>query len=263
MQNISHIPHTLAQSLSPITIICGHYGVGKTNFTLNLALDIAKSADVCVIDLDIVNPYFRTSEYSDALNEHHIKTVTPVMANSSLDSPSLSAQIDGAIAWAQTNSESTNCSAAKKENPPRIAIMDVGGDDVGAKALGRYAQHIKNAGDYSLIYVINAYRSQTQSVQESLEIMREIEHACNLRVNGVVNNSHLKGETTLDTVLDATDFGVDFAKAAGVPLLAQTCPARLFGELSEKLQTSANNEPQHKNDINFFPSEMLVKTPWE
>ena len=262
--NTANIPEKLTQAMRPITLVCGHYGVGKTNFTLNLALAAAAHAEVCVVDLDIVNPYFRSSEYAGALEASGVKTVSPVMAGSSLDSPSLSAQVDGAIAWA--------C-----KNDARVAVFDVGGDDVGATALGRYSQHIKSAGEYALIYVVNAYRSQTQTVAEAIEIMHEIESACKLQVTGIVNNSHLRGETTLQTVLDAQVFGEECASAAGVPLLAQTAPAHLYAELTEKTHvcapgasniertSSAQNSSKNANVTctNFFANEMLVKTPWE
>ena len=303
--------------MRPITLVCGHYGVGKTNFTLNLALAAAAHAEVCVVDLDIVNPYFRSSEYAGALEASGVKTVSPVMAGSSLDSPSLSAQVDGAIAWARefddaclpsrnecnfsTNQAShiggvgrrgpkrplhppnagletqTNNNQDREGAQARVAVFDVGGDDVGATALGRYSQHIKSAGEYALIYVVNAYRSQTQTVAEAIEIMHEIESACKLQVTGIVNNSHLRGETTLQTVLDAQVFGEECASAAGVPLLAQTAPAHLYAELTEKTHvcapgasniertSSAQNSSKNANVTctNFFANEMLVKTPWE
>ena len=284
--NVLGIPSTLANALRSLTLVCGHYGVGKTNFVLNLALALStrENTNVCTVDLDIVNPYFRTSEYSALLERAGIRIVSPVMANSSLDSPSLSAEVDGVIDWAISSSTAKNSTdevsavANSEELPKRIALFDIGGDDAGATALGRYSQHIKkfdnqadnqtnnqnNSTDstyannsYSLIYVVNAYRNLTQVPTEALEIMREIETASGLHVTGIINNSHLRDETTLDTILQAEQFGIDCAKLAGIPLLAQTVPANICSSVS-----SAPEQYQHAPQ-KYFPVKKLVKTPWE
>lgn len=230
---------SLREALAPLTVITGHYGVGKTNFALNLVLDLARAGrEVCLVDLDIVNPYFRSSEYRDLLEPAGIRLVAPVMANSSLDTPSLSAAVDGVIDWAQCG-----------EN--RIAVIDVGGDDAGATALGRYAERISKT-TYALIYVVNAYRNLTQDVEDALEILGEIELKSGLHVTAVVNNSHLRTETRVETVVDASSFGFDVAKAAGVPLAAQTTPKQFLDALGKVISPEKT-----------YPVEMLVKTPWE
>ena len=73
---------------SRVTVICGHYGCGKTNLALNLALEAAaKGEKVTVADLDIVNPYFRSSEYGGLLEEHGVRLIAPVFAGTTLDTP--------------------------------------------------------------------------------------------------------------------------------------------------------------------------------
>ena len=294
--NILSIPNALGGALRPLTLVCGHYGVGKTNFVLNLALTLSKreNTSVCTVDLDIVNPYFRTSEYSAVLNDAGVRVVSPVMANSSLDSPSLSAEVDGVIDWAMSGSTAKNSidkvSAVtdSKEIPTRIALFDIGGDDAGATALGRYSQHVKDLDialkaknsnnspntcnqnnpdsehpTYSLIYVVNAYRNLTQTPAEALEIMREIERASGLRVTGIVNNSHLRDETTANTILQAEQFGIDCAKAAGVPLLTQTAPANICSNISDIANTADAPEKCHRDPQKYFTVKKIVKTPWE
>ncbi len=105
----------------PITVICGHYGCGKTNLALNLAVEAAATGRRSVIvDMDIVNPYFRSSEYRTFLERHGVQLIAPVFANTTLDTPVLPPEI-----YSIFNMENTDM------------FIDAGGDDVGATALGR------------------------------------------------------------------------------------------------------------------------------
>lgn len=236
-------PSALLQALRQVTLITGHYGVGKTNFALNLALDLAKSGrEVRVVDLDVVNPYFRSSEYSAILNDAGIQLVAPVMANSSLDTPSLGAAVDGSFAWA-------------REDGNRILLIDVGGDDAGATALGRYSDKIK-AGDYAMLYVVNAYRNLTQDPSEAVEILEEIKAASKLEATGIVNNSHMHRETTSDIVSIAKDYGHDVAWISNVPLVAQTASNLAVDGNDAEFMRARNTEET-------YPVKILVTTPWE
>ena len=229
----------LRNALAPVTVITGHYGVGKTNLTLNLALDLAREGlDVRVVDLDIVNPYFRSSEYAEMLAAEGIGLVAPVMARSSLDTPSLSPAVDGTLEWARVE-------------PGRIVLVDVGGDDAGATALGRYTSLVE-AGPYAMLYVVNALRNLTQDPAEAVRVLREIEEASRLRATAVVNNSHLKLETELSTIESSAAFGRAVADALELPLVAQTAPDWCVGGL----ESAASAE-------NGYSVRMLVKTPWE
>ena len=233
------VPEALKQSIEPITVVTGHYGVGKTNLVLNMALDLAEEGlQVRVIDLDIVNPYFRSSEYQALLGNRGVSVVTPVMANSSLDTPSLSAAVDGTLEWA-------------RQEKGRVVLVDVGGDDAGATALGRYADRV-SAGPYALVYVVNAYRNLTQSPEEATAILREIEAASHLQATAVVNNSHLRTETTADTLAAAQPFGAAVAQQLALPLVARTTP----------IWCTAGIDTGKENGVNY-PIQMLVKTPWE
>ena len=228
------LPKSLQEAVKPVTIVTGHYGVGKTNLTLNMARDLAAAGfEVRVADLDIVNPYFRSSEYGALLEEAGVSLVAPVMANSSLDTPSLSAAIEGSIEW------------AREDN--RILLIDVGGDDAGATALGRYT-HLIDAERSTMVYVINAYRNLTQDPAEAVEILKEIEFTARMKAQAIVNNSHLHNETDVSVVEGAQAFGEQVAEAAGIPLVAQTAPAALADKA---------------NITNCYPVQKLVKTPWE
>lgn len=133
------------------TIIYGHYGCGKTNLSLNLALMLAREGNpVTLVDLDIVNPYFRSSDYKGLFEGLDVEVVSPQFAGTNLDLPSLPAEIYSVFNQAG-----------------RYVIMDIGGDDAGAYALGRFAGQIESLADYEAYYVVNKYRALTQSPQEA------------------------------------------------------------------------------------------------
>ncbi len=190
----------------PITVICGHYGCGKTNLALNLALEAAGSGPVTLVDLDIVNPYFRSSDYGELLKNKGVRLIAPVFAGTTLDTPTLPPEIQSIFA----------------PGAGRV-IIDSGGDDAGATALGGLSHGLKRSG-YELIYVINRYRALSQSPQECAELLREIEGAARLRATGIVNNSHLGVETELWHVLESLDFARAAAELTGLPLLYSTVP---------------------------------------
>ncbi len=182
-------------------IITGHYGSGKTNIAVNLAVEYAEKGErVCVIDLDIVNPYFRTADFGALFEEKGIYLVAPQYANTNLDIPSLGFDM-----------------AALLRGYDRV-VVDVGGDDAGAIALGQYATILKNFG-YEMLYVVNSYRFLTSTPEESLELLRDIELVSSLKATGVVNSSNLGLETTAEDILGSMDYAEGCAKAAGLPLV--------------------------------------------
>lgn len=190
-----------------ITIICGHYGCGKTNLALNLALEAADSGGpVTLADLDIVNPYFRSCEYRGLLEEKNIRLIAPVFAGTTLDTPTLSPALYSLFA----------------PGAGRVFI-DAGGDDAGVTALGGLHAQLEQAG-YEMIYVVNRYRALSQTPEEAAGLLREIESACRLTATGMVNNSHLGVETVADDLITALDFAQKAAELTGLPLLYSTAP---------------------------------------
>ena len=183
--------------LAPVTVVVGHYGAGKTTFALNLALDAAAAGcAVTLADMDVVNPYFRSSEYAELLEGRGVRLIAPVFARAgtSLDVPSLTGEvvpaIQAAYAW-QRASDGGERPAA----PRPVVIVDAGGDDVGATALARFAAALA-AGPGEVLYVANAYRNLTRKAAEAVAVLREIEARASVPVAAVVGNSHLQGETT-------------------------------------------------------------------
>ena len=167
-----------------ITLFAGHYGSGKTNIAVNYAKFIRNQGfDVDIIDLDIVNPYFRTKDSEDDLKKYGIGLVSSEYANTNLDAPALPKEIYGEIA----------------EKSKKL-VIDVGGDDRGAVALGRFAPDILAENDYEMLFVVNFYRPLTKTAEEAAEIMREIELAGHIPFTGIVHNSNIGDETSLSDV---------------------------------------------------------------
>ncbi len=182
-------------------IITGHYGSGKTNIAVNLAADYADRGEkVCVIDLDIVNPYFRTADFGTLFEDKGIYLVAPQYANTNLDIPSLGFDM-----------------AALLRGYDRV-VVDVGGDDAGAIALGQYATILKNFG-YEMLYVVNKYRYLTSTAEETVELLRDIELVSSLKATGVVNSSNLGLTTTAQDILGSVEYAEECAKAAELPLV--------------------------------------------
>ena len=189
-----------------LTLFAGHYGSGKTNIAVNYALKLAaEGKQVCIADLDIVNPYFRTKDSAKELEAAGVHLISPQFANSNVDLPALPAE-----AYRLVTDRST------------YGIMDIGGDDRGAYALGRYVPGILEENNYRMIFVANASRPLTRTPEDALEVMREIEAACGLRFTDLINNTNLGDLTTPETVLAAQGYMEELSKLSGLPIFATT-----------------------------------------
>lgn len=192
-----------------ITIITGHYGSGKSNISTNLALELAaEGKKVTVVDMDIVNPYFRTADFAQLFADNGVELICPTYANTNLDIPALSFDIERIAASGG------------------YLIVDVGGDDAGAIALGRFAEALNDYGDdLDMFYVINRYRYMTRTPEEALELMYEIEAAARIKHTGIINNSNLGNETTYETVESSLEYGEKLSEAAKLPIVFSTVPS--------------------------------------
>ena len=200
-----------------LTLFAGHYGSGKTNIAVNYAFKLAEEGkQVCIADLDIVNPYFRTKDSEKELAEAGIRLVSPKFANSNVDLPALPAE-----SYRLVQDKST------------YGIIDIGGDDRGAYALGRYADAIKAENNYRMAFVVNCYRPLTSTVEDTVEIMREIESACGLKFTCIVNNSNLGEETVAETLLASLDFVKKLSEATGLELWMHTAVTEVADKLPQ------------------------------
>ena len=202
-----------------LTLFAGHYGSGKTNIAVNYALLLAgEGKKVCIADLDIVNPYFRTKDSQKELEAAGIDLISPQYANSNVDLPALPA-----------------ASYRLVQDKSSYGIMDIGGDDRGAYALGRFVPSILEENDYRMVFVANASRPLTRTAEDAMEVMREIEAACGLKFTDLINNTNLGSETTADTVLAAQGYMQELSRLSGLPIFATTATAEVAAELDGKL----------------------------
>jgi len=203
-----------------LTLFAGHYGSGKTNIAVNYALSLVRNGKpVCIADLDIVNPYFRTADSARELEDAGITLVRPQYANSNVDLPALPPESYRLVRDRKT-----------------FGVMDIGGDDRGAYALGRFAPFIREENNYRMAFVVNFCRPLTQTAEDALEVMREIEAACGLKFTCIVNNTNLGSETDPEILSDSLEPLDALSRLSGLPVWFHTARADLVPVLGPDIQ---------------------------
>ena len=216
-----------------ISIVTGHYGTGKTEFSVNLALALAaEGASVMLADLDIVNPYFRSRERRSLLEEAGVRLISSSQACSDADVPSLPAEL-----------------LAILENRDIRGVLDIGGDPVGARVLARFQPKIVQE-DYQLIYVLNANRPEVRTAEAAVRYLRGIEATTGLTCTGIVNNTHLCGETTEEEIRKGAALAAEVSRETGIPVLCHVAEEKFIPSLSDLSET-------------VFPITIQMKKPWE
>jgi hypothetical protein len=206
--------------LNRITVLAGHYGSGKTTVAANLAIELKRSAarsSVTLCDLDIVNPYFRSIDHREALESAGVKLISSDLAGTGVESPGFPAE-----------------AAAVFDDLSLNAVIDVGGDDRGALALGRYYQGFSDA---SVLLVINKYRPLSANAKDACAICREIETAGRFKFTGIINNSNLGATTAACDVLDSLSYADEISKRLDLPISALS----VMRCLQNELQNAAEN----------------------
>ena len=222
-----------SRSVKRITIFSGHYGSGKTNVAVNYALWLKTIKDnVAIADLDIVNPYFRTKDSMQVLKDNGVDLISSEFANSNVDVPALPAETYGVL-----------------QNKDIHAVIDAGGDDRGALALGRYSDGILEDGDYELLFVINKYRPLTRTADMTLEIMAEIERACHMKFTAIVNDSNIGDDTREEDVLSSVAYANEVSEKSGIPVKMTTVKSDLYDNLKDKID-------------NLVPIKLFVRQSW-
>ncbi|MBQ6707002.1 MAG: hypothetical protein IJN07_05815 [Clostridia bacterium] len=199
-----------------VTLFAGHYGSGKTNLAVNFALRLKEEGHpVKIADLDIVNPYFRTKDSAKRLQAAGIELISPAFANTNVDLPALPAQVYSLV-----------------ERRDSFAVLDIGGDDRGAYALGRYRDQLLKEQDFEMVFVVNFYRPLTRSVDEAIDVMREIEGACGMPFTAIINNSNIGNDTTPQTVAATFDKAAELSEKTGLPVIFTSGTQRVLSGLS-------------------------------
>lgn len=203
-----------------ITLLCGHYGSGKTNVAINMAYKLRESYEkVAIADLDIVNPYFRTKDSAKDLENKGIRLICSEYAGTNVDIPALPQDM-----------------YSLTDDKELMAVIDVGGDDRGALALGRLSDSIKEENNFDALLVINKFRPLTPDAKSTLEVMAEIEQACKIKLTGLVNNSNLGIETKADDVLGSADYANEVSRLTGLPVVCTAVDEKLYNELEGKIE---------------------------
>ncbi len=213
-----------------LTLLCGHYGTGKTNIAVNMAFDLKKKwGKTAIADLDIVNPYFRTKDSEKEFKDSGIRFICSKYANSNLDIPALPQDIYSIT-----------------DEKDQKVILDIGGDDRGAYVLGRIVPAIKEENDYEMLMVVNCYRPLTRTAAGTIEVMREIEKASSIKFTGIINNSNLGTETAPEDILRSSAYAEEVARLAGIPIIMTSVEESLYPYLEDKI-------------INLFPLKLQKK----
>lgn len=217
-----------------IRIIIGHYGSGKSEFAMNYVTKLRKKmkGKIALSDLDVVNVYFRTREKKELLKSLDIVPIYSSIDAPTLDLPAISAEIATPI-----NDKSYNY------------VIDVGGDNVGARVIGRF-NHLIEDDDYDMFCIVNGNREQTQTANQVLEHIRAIEKSSGLKVTGLVNNTHLIRSTTVDDILKGQELVREVSKLTNIPIKYVTCLENIVDELPKDLEGE------------IFPIKIYMREEW-
>ncbi len=220
----------MLEHLSSRVVLCGHYGSGKTNLGVNLALLAAGAGErVTVIDMDVVNPYFRSADFRELFQKEGIRLLAPIYANTNLDLPVLPPSVGTAIRGGEGR-----------------VILDLGGDDDGAVALGGFSADLEATG-YTMVYVVNSRRTLDPDPGEEAELLARVQAASRLKVTWLVNNTNLGPETTPEVIRDSAPYLEEVSRLTGVSVLGTAAEERFLPFLGEGPR---------------LPVQIYVKPPW-
>lgn len=217
-----------------ILIITGHFGSGKTEMSINLALKLREdNEEVAVVDLDIINTYFRIRDKDDLMNEKGIRTLSTGVKARAVDIPALDPAIDGVLL-----DESTR------------VIVDVGGNPSGARALARYRPTLEETG-YEQIFVINSNRPETKTPEQVIKFMEDTQATSGTQITGLFNTAHFLKHTTADDVIGGLKLAEAVSDQTGLPLLGTVCRSDLVDEVKART-----------NDLYILPIDLYFRDQW-
>ena len=216
-----------------IQIVTGHYGSGKTEYAVNLALHLAQQQEyVALADMDIVNPYFRSYEQAKRLEDAGIRVIV-TSCGGIADIPAINPEVMSIF-----------------QQEKWTGVLDIGGDPIGARVLARFA-HQLNPSDFDLLFVLNANRPETKDVESALQYMQGIEAECRQKVTGIVNNTHLCGETTAEEILKGARLAHELSERTSLPVIHHAVQRKFVEQVQDQL-----SEP-------VLPMNIYMKKPWE
>lgn len=251
-----------------IVTIVGHCGSGKSEISINLALLLASSTEeesrpdvsekldeevfdvdkkVYIADLDIVNPYFRSREKADFLIEKNIGLIMSAEDFPGVDLPYMPGNMSMIF-----------------DNENIKAVIDAGGDPAGARVLARYAGELKR-GDYPVYCVVNGNRPLTKKPEEVIKYIGDIEGASDLRITGLINNTHLLGSTELEDIYEGASLVKEISERTGLPIVGHAVEKRFIEEIEDTNERIINGEKVPKRVLiaPIIPIEIFLNKPWE
>lgn len=220
-----------------INFFVGNYGSGKTEIAINTALRLKQQfSDVILADIDIVNPYFRSSEHKAFLEEEGIKVLMPQFANTNVDLPTLPPEIYSVFIG------------------DAHAILDCGGDPAGATALGALKKHIeKVADDMEVYFVLNACRPRQETLEQTIEMIKVIEHVSRLKVTSIINNTNIANETTVTELKKGQAIALAASEMLNIPV-SYVCGKK------DVLEEYARIDPGSKDKL--FAIDIFMRPYW-
>jgi hypothetical protein len=217
-----------------INIFTGHFGSGKTEVAVNYALQLSKIfTNTAIVDFDIVNPYFRTADVREELEQNGLRVITPPYANTNVDVPALPAEINSLF-----------------DRKEYRAVFDVGGDDIGAKAISRYREEILG-DDWEIFFVINTKRPMTDTPGKIEAIIHEVEDSSRLKITSLVNNTNLLENTMLEDIIEGHNLIERVSKKLDIPIAFVSGFDNVISKLKDK------------TDMELLFMKKLIKLPWE
>lgn len=194
-----------------VTIVSGHYGSGKTTFSINYGLLLRENTDklIYIADLDIVNPYFRSRDHIDFLSKNNIKVIGSYLNQSGADLPAVSADVFTVF-----------------ENKSILGIVDLGGNAVGTLVFANFRENVDEK-ETDLFFILNANRKETSSVEDARGHLLSIETSLNMKVTAIVNNTHLMGDTSLEDIEKGEYISQKLSEEASIAV-KYTCVSRDF-----------------------------------
>ncbi|MEG0919244.1 MAG: ATP-binding protein [Anaerovoracaceae bacterium] len=223
-----------------VTLITGHYGSGKTEFSMNLTVDLKEKNDkVAIIDLDIANPYFRSRERQKQLQELGVT----IEFNSfgydiTEDLPALAATIKTPL-----------------ENKDYTVVVDVGGDDSGARVLNQFGKYF-GKDDSEMLFVCNANRPETDTLEGAIHHLRSIEIETGIKMDGIISNTHMLKETTAKDIIKGYRLCQKLSEETGIPIKWTTCRENLLDQLKEELVN------ENITDMVIYPIRLFMRPSW-